>query len=443
MTRNIKQLIGLLLIVSLFAIAFSLRIGAINHTEINAPVRADAADYYHYALNLRTFGTYSRSRQWKGLDGPPPDSFRSPGYPIFIMPWVEYPPTKNMLWRISFFQAILDSLSVLLIFLILRSIIPVGFAFLGAALAALSPHLISMTTYMLTETLYAFLVLLSICLALLTIKYKKASLSFLCGASIAIASLTRPTFQYFIPLIIFLLVIHLNHPERKRIVLAAVLGFVLLFSPWVLRNASVPSSGGLALATVHHGMYPDFMYEGDIRSKGFPYRHDPNAAEITKSWEALTDEIIERFRQEPSKHLKWYMVQKPIELFSWDMIQGMGDVFIYPVSESPYFQNEKFILTHKVMRAIHWPILAAAFVCMIFSLLRPRFLALSESGLFTCRLMGIVIFYHVAIHMVGAPFPRYGIPLRPEIYGLAAISLYGFFTATSKLIKNNAEPRVL
>lgn len=207
-----------------------------------------------------------------------------------------------------------------------------------------------------------------------------------------------------------------------------IVGLTLLFSPWLIRNASVPSGSGLALGTIHHGMYPNFMFNEDVRSKGFPYRFDPNSGKIGSSWRSLGEEIGKRFSEEPLEHLKWYVVNKPRALFSWDMIQGMGDVFVYPVHESPYFHDRRFIYTHKAMRMMHWPLMMAAFLCIFVSVFRPHYLRLSRLGLFVCRLMGSIVLYHVAIHMVGAPFPRYGIPLRPEMYGLALIFIYALST---------------
>jgi hypothetical protein len=38
-------------------------------------------------------------------------------------------------------------------------------------------------------------------------------------------------------------------------------------------------------------------------------------------------------------------------------------------------------------------------------------------------LLVALILYFLAVHMVGAPFPRYGIPLRPIVYGLGLFTL--------------------
>lgn len=81
--------------VILFGIAMGLRLGAVNNTVIDGPIRADATDYYSYALNLKYHHTYSRAKLFD--NAPLPDALRAPGYPAFLVPLVESPPTAFML----------------------------------------------------------------------------------------------------------------------------------------------------------------------------------------------------------------------------------------------------------------------------------------------------------------------------------------------------------
>lgn len=111
---------------------------------------------------------------------------------------------------------------------------------------------------------------------------------------------------------------------------------------------------------LHHGMYPQFMYEGVPESRGFPYRYDPRAEKIGGDLPFVLKEIASRFAQEPLRHAKWYLFDKPMAFWSWSMIQGFGDVFVYPVSSSPYFHDKIFRLSHRLMYGLHYPLMVLA-----------------------------------------------------------------------------------
>jgi len=404
----------------LFALAFSLRIDVVNNTTIDHPIRADAADYYSYALNLKHHNTYSRERLAEGI--PKPDAVRSPGYPIFLVPFVEFPPSSFMLWRISLIQALLDSISVLLALSIFRIFMTEGWALGAAFLCVISPHMISATTYLLTETLFTFLMMLSLWLILKMYPGNKKTSAFFSGLAIALAALTRPTLQYFIiPLVGILLI---NHAWKKSmsLALAMIAGFIIAYSPWALRNLDAIGSISdptLTINSLHHGMYPNFRYQDIPESTGFPYRYDPRSKEITKSMNSILHEIARRFLEEPVRHIKWYLLDKPATLLSWDILNGRGDIFIYPVTESPYFSKQIFVKTHALMKLLHWPLVILSLTASIFVWVPAFGKKLTRESLFAVRLLSLLLFYFIILHVVAAPFPRYSIPLRPVIYGMA------------------------
>ena len=246
----------------------------------------------------------------------------------------------------------------------------------------------------------------------------------LAGLMIAAAALTRPTLQYFIIPLIFLLMFAGNRASYTRLIIPLVAGFLLTVSPWALRNLSVIGSfadPSLTTNSVHHGIYPDFMYQDIPESRAIPYRFDPRSEEISNSKENLLGEIRRRFTEEPMRHLEWYLLGKPAHLLDWDIIAGMGDIYIYHVADSPYTEKPTYIQTRKYMRILHWP---AVYLALIATLLvwLPVFRGkLSDTVLFTTRLLSLLMLYFIALHIAAAPYPRYGIPLRPVIYGLAML----------------------
>ncbi|MBV1888973.1 MAG: glycosyltransferase family 39 protein, partial [Proteobacteria bacterium] len=328
----------------LFAIAFGLRLYYINHTVVDTPIRADARDYYSYAFNIQNHHMYSRT--WPSDVTPKPDALRSPGYPLFISPLVSAPPTKAMVWSITFWQALLDTLTVLLTYFLARQFFGIRLASFTALLTALSPHLISATSYVLTETLFSFLMTASMLAITIAIKRNSNPIFLLSGILIALTSLTRPTIQYFIaPLAVCLFIANGYLNLNKKSWVSLIFGFLLISIPWVARNIDtlgVTSDPALTINTLHHGIYPDFMFQSNPATKGIPYRYDPRSPEISASVHTATDEIIRRFTTEPLRHMKWYLVDKPITFFSWNIVAGFGDVFIYPIVQSPYLSNPVF-----------------------------------------------------------------------------------------------------
>lgn len=416
---------------AIFILSFSLRMYTIIYTVIDRPIRAnvldyyhsDASDYYNYALNLKYHKIYSRQDITESIIRP--DAIRSPGYSVFLIPFVKHPPSDAMLFGINMVQSILDSICVLLAYCIFRYFISEPLAFIAALLASVSPHLISMNTYLLTETLFTFLMILAIWLSLKAFSNKNATLAFMSGLVLAIAVLTRPVLQYFIIPLIALLIYRNSLRPALRLIIPLALGFIIMISPWILRNLSVIgkiSDSTLALSTIHHGIYPDFMYNDISKSRGIPYRFDPNGPKISENYETLLSEIVRRFKEEPYRHLKWYLVDKPITFFSWNIIAGMGDVFIYPVKQSPYFYNRIFMVSHAFMKSVHWPLVILAFITSILAWTHFYTNKLSIESLFAIRLLSLIILYFIVLHIIGAPYPRYSIPLRPVIYGLAIFS---------------------
>ena len=52
-----------------------------------------------------------------------------------------------------------------------------------------------------------------------------------------------------------------------------------------------------------------------------------------------------------------------------------------------------------------------------------RLTGIAGPPLFLLRLLSMTVFYWMAVHIVAAPFPRYSVPLRPELYALALLPL--------------------
>lgn len=414
------------LVFLIFVLGLYMRCESVAGTPVVDPIRADASQYFMYGYNLRNLHIYSLDMAplAKAKTSVPPDAVRSPGYPLFLALFLKAPLDDGVLPRITFCQAFVSALCVILVFIFAKIFLPVGWALAASFFTAVSPHLIVGNSYLLTEPLFSFFVILFV--LLIGIARRSFWIAGAAGLVLGFTALVRPGLHYFLPALVFLF-LTTERQKGFRILCTVVLGFVLTFSPWLLRNLTVlgkPSDGKLAIAFLHHGMYPNFTFENNPESFGFPYRFDPRSDEIAKSTGSALKEIGRRFSEEPLTYLQWYLIGKPVAFWSWNAVQGMGDAFIYQVKDSPYFHDSLFQWTHLLVHILHWPFVCLAILSSVLVWLPGRPEWLSGEKLHAARAGSLLLLYYTAIHMVGAPFPRYSFPLRPELYPMGLLMIY-------------------
>jgi hypothetical protein len=239
------------------------------------------------------------------------------------------------------------------------------------------------------------------------------------GALLGASWLVRPTLQYFVLFAAAAIALLAPRSLRWRSALAVIAGVLLCATPMLVRNQltlGIWQDGTLARDTLRHGMYPDFMLDGREETLGFPYAFDPVTPTIQYDAGAIVREIGRRAAADPWTYARWYFVGKPVSLFAWNEVR-IGDAFILSVSDTPYFNNRVFFATHFTARVLHWPLVALSWLAMLWLLLHARhWVAHGEMGPLWCALL---IAYVIAVHMAGAPYPRYSVVFRPETYVLA------------------------
>jgi len=400
-----------------------LRLQAVTATVVENPIRADARVYYFAALNMERWNIFSKEEPSE--HPPKPDAFVQPALPWVITHFIEFPPTDRMLLRFNIAQAVLGTLTILLTFGFFRLFAGPAMALGAALLTALSPHLVVMTTYLLTETLFTFLLMGGMFALAFGLQRHQTAWAVIGGLLLGMSALTRATTEYLPLFMLPFLYWATDSQTFRRIALPAALTALAVIFAWKLRNLAVTGALGdptLMISALHHGMYPDFLFNGIPESRGAPYRFDPFTQQINGAGSVVA-EILRRTAEEPALYIWWYIVGKPISLLSWEMIDGIGDIFIYPISASPYLDRPLFTATRTLALWLHAPISIAAVVGCGVALVRPRLLGITEKSRLPAQLTALLVLYFFAIHLVGAPYPRYGIPLRPFIYGLGLFTL--------------------
>jgi len=418
-SRNSIILLGIFFIIALFV-----RIQFVRLTIDHIYIARDAKQYVQYAHNLVEHGIFSRATSSIHLK---PDSYRSPGYPLFIASAMAVGGERYYLAILIFSQTILSALLVPLTFFTGIFFLPAYGALIAALLVALSPHLITITGCVLTESLFAFFLLGAICCFQYALAKKYTVLFITSAILFGCAYLTNET-SLFIPYLLLLILVgsKLTGPNKRvpNGMLLKMAVFLLIFSVvpiiWSVRNhLNVPSDAekgsDRAIVTMSHGAYPDFIYKSP-RYKRFPYREDPMQPEFGGSLENFRHILWERVKKEPLRYMKWYLVGKPYYLWSWDIIQGVGDIYINPVKNS-FFEISKIAgLSKTTMRFFHPFVMLLAFGGIPFFCYNYWVQKSGDTLHNTALLPFAVCVYFTAIYMVFAPWPRYSVPLRPELY---------------------------
>ncbi len=384
--------------------AAALRWGFAATADVQAPLRADAGQYAQYAANLVEHGVYSLS-----VAVPPaPDSYRSPGYPWFLAACRWIAGDRGWYGLALALQVVLGAATVLLTFRLARAWLAFGPALVAAALCAMSPHLVVASGYVLTECLTTFLFTLGLLGAVGT-GWRRALLG---GAALGLATACNETL-----VLVTLALWCLQWRARGwRLALAFGAAALLPMLVWGVRNAAgdlARTGSERVTASISHGSYPGMVFRNP-RLRGFPYHEDPEQPAFGASWTGLADVLGRRIAAEPWRYVVWYAIEKPIWLWSWDLVQGR-DVLVYEVANSPYERHAVMAATHWSMRALHAPgMLLAAVAAVVLAWNRRR------RWPFAAQALGVAAVTGTLAYLPVIPDPRYLQPFRPVVFVLGS-----------------------
>ncbi|MDM8547135.1 glycosyltransferase family 39 protein [Candidatus Venteria ishoeyi] len=402
--------------VIIFCLALFIRIEYFNNTHVYQPLSGDASSYMTYAKNIDIYYIFSKDRE----NTPPiPDSFWAPAYPFFIV--LIHKIAKIL--EIEFYfilmiaQAILGGLIALLTFLMGRLFLNKHLAFSAALLTVFSPHLISLGNYILTETLFSFTLMLSLYLFMLWIKYKNHYLSIITGLSFGLAYLVNPVI-FFAPLFLAILFYYsfIKTDYNKKIILVMLMSFLVIVLSWSLRNhlnvdSSGESSSGRVLANLVVGAHHDFF---DIWRKDPRDPNNPATLDLTIAQDSISTFLpllIDRIIENPSHYAQWYFLEKPYLLWSWNILIGQGDIYVYAVTHSLYTENVVAMMSLSMMKSLHLWLVLFALLGIFFVFKKGE-----DNNKIEPKILYIVLVYVSAVYVVLQAEPRYSVPLRPEMY---------------------------
>jgi 4-amino-4-deoxy-L-arabinose transferase-like glycosyltransferase len=222
-----RPLIALSLALAVVSAALAFRLFIVS--SWHAPA-GDGLQYYALSQTL------IHDHRFAFAANKPPQFSRLPGYPLFLAAIVhEAPlPMHTHLWIAAQANAILDILSALLVFLILRQR-RIGLPAAWAAFAAVvvCPMLIFMSTYGLSESLATFLTTLVLFCALRDGRWWAVA----CGVACGLLQLVR--IDGFAVMPALALAVYFGASAwRERLLRAAIIAVtaMVVFAPWPIRN---------------------------------------------------------------------------------------------------------------------------------------------------------------------------------------------------------------
>lgn len=215
-------------IVIIFLAAVGVRLAALSSwaEEKSLFYVSDSHTYVQVAKNLLAHGIYSMELS----DTPHPDNYRTPLYPLFLLPFVAA--------GISYYvpvvvQTMLAGAGMVLIFLISRPMFPRPVALLSALAFAVEPFTALISAQLMTEPIFLMFFIPSILLLARFITTPQSRLLLGGSALLALSALTRPVAFYLficIPLAAFLSRV----PGWYKKALAGLGLFFLIISPWLI-----------------------------------------------------------------------------------------------------------------------------------------------------------------------------------------------------------------
>jgi len=268
------------------------------------------------------------------------------------------------------------------------------------------------------------------------------------GAVAGAAYLVNPVI-FFAPLLFtglfFMANKYSNSPtgsRKNRTIWLFLVAFMVPCLLWSVRGyLNVPpststssSSSKRALVNFIIGAHHDFfeIWRADPRDPTNPAKLDKQ--KVNGSWSKFIAILTGRILDRPGHYMQWYLYKKPKILWSWDILIGQGDVYIYRVTKSWFHTSGFASAIHSIMKSIHWWLF---FLCALGGIFSVKNVQRNQDGIVI--LIYTLLFYVSAVYIILQAEPRYSIPLRPAMYLGAMFGLCQIGSLIRKFLANTKQ----
>ena len=352
-----RVLLGLASLALILEVALGLRILAADAVDLYVHrggserlcLFPDTTIYWGLARTIRA-GTPYEYVEWSDI---PHFAIRTPGYPLFLAACQSVFGERTLAVRLV--QAVLGVASVYLVYrLTCRIVSPVtidatDFAspprrwtapLAAAAVAAINPYYLFMSSLILSEAVFVPLMLASLWgLAVLWVepgqsnglsRRKGLLVALASGAAAGLAILVRPSWGLFVPVVLFFWLMDKGH-RPKRLArgiarcLVFALGLVLTMSPWWVRNARiygrfVPTALWMG-ASLYDGLNPKATGASDMA-----FLADPEIWPLSEQDQdaLLTRRAVAFARQNPGRAIRLAVIKLARYWSPWPNAEGFA-----------------------------------------------------------------------------------------------------------------------
>ena len=344
--------------------------------------------------------------------------FMMPGLPFTLAFFVMIFGKFGGLTAFRVFQAIIQTGSLFIVFLIARKIFNSKVGAVSVIISALCIADYWVTNLILTESIFKFLVLCLIYFSIYAIEENKTKYYVFGGIFLGIGSLFRPTIATFPIIILFMWILN-KYSFKDMIKYTALVGviFCTILSPWWIRNYSIFHKFiPLTLATGNpmlQGTYINYDQESK-KTDGLDYSQFkyPAGSEMANNKVEIE---ISQFRLKnlvpkmPLQFLYWYTIGKTIHQLSW-----------------PFIWTEFLGVKYWMAGLWHCLILAFGLIGAIKYYLNKK-----RNNMGTLVISTTI--YFIAVYLPFYAFGRYFYPAVPFVIIFAA---YGVISLIDKARKN-------
>ncbi|MCK4858939.1 MAG: glycosyltransferase family 39 protein [Candidatus Omnitrophica bacterium] len=388
-----KEKIILLII---FLIALIIRIAVIlNFPGKNTAAVSDEQYYDSIAINLAQGQDFSYQNNQ-------PTSWVVPVYPLFLCGIYKIAGHNYIVAR--FFQALLSSLTCLIVYFIAINLSAKITALLSASVTAFYPAFINYSKYLLPETLFTFLFALAVVYLLKTKQNSLLRNKAIAAVLLGMASLTKPIVILF-PVFVFIWMLacfQFNLKQKFKDFIIIISFFFLALSPWIIRNFIVHNE--LIIADTHTGF--SFYGGNNPLAKGKPTAVkdiNPSLQQLEKRFSE--DEMNKIYFEEGIKFIKNQSLFQAVKLSTQKILYSL----------SPFEQK------YRISFGILFPFSLIGFL-----------LSLKYKNKFLLLELILLYFLIAAIIFFGAP--RYRVPILPYLIIFASVGIVRLYTGFSNKV---------
>lgn len=323
-------------------LAFLIREYFVLVTVVEIPIRGDTREYLVYAWNLYHHGIFSSASPAASI--PIPDAYRFPGYPWLLALSIWLSPHGNGWYQLALqMQVVLGTATIWLTMLLARRWLNLGWAIASGVLLAVWPHHVAATGALLSEVLFGFTLMVGLYYFARAIESRHHGLLALASLAFGYAYLVNPLIALYPPLLALLI----WREKARKASLFFVGVFLIPVLAFGLRNMTLDQSrvqashAGRAAINLVQGSWPEYHHAWQAQHQG-----DPGGIQIMRQIDAeiglLSGDpirglslIAHRIRLDPGYYTRWYLWEKPVLLWAWEVRIGPGGVYVVDVKNSP------------------------------------------------------------------------------------------------------------